>query len=639
MTFGENFFEDYAGQLVTNPDIALIELIANSFDAGADKITINWPLELNGDFFIEDNGEGMTKDEFIYRWTFLNYNRVKEQGDSIFYPLGNKKSKRRAFGRNGKGRFSAFCFSDKYFITTWKNNELNKFEVTKSLDQFSPFEIKLIKNKKKEKTGTRIDLIIENHYVPIDHIKDLICTKFISDPSVDLILNNEKIDLLSLGEQLVTKEVDTELGKIKIHFIEGEISGKSSLQNGITWWVNSRSVGPLSWFRMSEPGQLFIDRRTVEGKRYTFIVIADILIKYVKFDWSGFEIIKESPRNILKQVENVIEAWLRDLTYKPRIEQKKIIIEKNQSKIENLPKSSQDFIGKYIDDVQIKIPTMSEDSLSNSVAVLCNIEASRSGRDLLSALAKFSPDEMDKLYEIITQWTLQDAKLVLDELHWRLDLISQLTKLVNDPRTKELQQLQPLFEKGLWIFGPEYEGSTFTSNISLNKIIRSKLKGNNIGTVSPDMKNKRPDFVVLQESTIGAYSRAGFDLDTSEINGEEKVLILELKRGGFEITNKEIDQAKYYGIEILNSGSIIKSSNCISCIVLGSKVKLGTLSQKVGDNNEISVSPCLYDVVLKKANNRTFNLLKKIEEAKPEITYDKEIEGVLAGYHQGEFRS
>ena len=49
------------------------------------------------------------------------------------------------------------------------------------------------------------------------------------------------------------------------------------------------------------------------------------------------------------------------------------------------------------------------------------------------------------------------AKIVLDEIQTRLKLISELKIKIEMKGIDEVQQLQPLFEKGLWMFGPQFE--------------------------------------------------------------------------------------------------------------------------------------------------------------------------------------
>ena len=66
--FGQGFLEDHAGHIISDPGVALIELIANSYDAGATEVKIKWPDQIPGDFEISDNGTGMSREEFNRRW-------------------------------------------------------------------------------------------------------------------------------------------------------------------------------------------------------------------------------------------------------------------------------------------------------------------------------------------------------------------------------------------------------------------------------------------------------------------------------------------------------------------------------------------------------------------------------------------
>lgn len=45
-TFSTEFLEDHAGLIIHNRAIAVVELVANSWDAGADRAQITWPAEL-----------------------------------------------------------------------------------------------------------------------------------------------------------------------------------------------------------------------------------------------------------------------------------------------------------------------------------------------------------------------------------------------------------------------------------------------------------------------------------------------------------------------------------------------------------------------------------------------------------------
>ena len=72
--FEDRFLESFAGlSLIKDPKVAIMELIANSWDAGASKVKILWPLENGGRFSISDNGHGMTEAEFEKRFRTLAY--------------------------------------------------------------------------------------------------------------------------------------------------------------------------------------------------------------------------------------------------------------------------------------------------------------------------------------------------------------------------------------------------------------------------------------------------------------------------------------------------------------------------------------------------------------------------------------
>jgi Histidine kinase-, DNA gyrase B-, and HSP90-like ATPase len=86
--FGSDFLHDHVGQIIDEPTVAILELVANSYDAGADRVEIVWP-NLPGDTLsITDNGTGMTRKEFETRWRTLKYDRIAQQGMDVVFPSG-----------------------------------------------------------------------------------------------------------------------------------------------------------------------------------------------------------------------------------------------------------------------------------------------------------------------------------------------------------------------------------------------------------------------------------------------------------------------------------------------------------------------------------------------------------------------
>jgi hypothetical protein len=80
--FASRFLENHAGSLVKDPIAALIELVANAWDAGATNVRIQWPDEEHGTAFsIADDGQGMTTGEFEQRWRMLDYDQIPHPPD------------------------------------------------------------------------------------------------------------------------------------------------------------------------------------------------------------------------------------------------------------------------------------------------------------------------------------------------------------------------------------------------------------------------------------------------------------------------------------------------------------------------------------------------------------------------------
>ncbi len=217
------------------------------------------------------------------------------------------------------------------------------------------------------------------------------------------------------------------------------------------------------------------------------------------------------------------------------------------------------------------------------------------------------------------RWTATNAEIVLGELERRLTVLKDLQELIRDNGADELHELQPVFERGLWMFGPEYEAVEFTSNRSMNTVVRDFFQRQGVNA-----SRSRPDFVVLPDSSIGFY--CADDFTNGEVSGTRKILIIELKRGGFCVTQKELDQAREYAKELRAKGCAQQTTE-IEAYVLGASLEAGLQDNTIGDRTLIR--PCPYDLILNRAHARTFNLQKRIQDCEPEIKQDEDITEVL----------
>lgn len=123
--------------LITSPDIAILELVKNSYDAHASKVEITF----DDDYLsIADNGKGMSKKDLIDKWLFVAYSAKSDGTEDQSY---RDKFKRHYAGAKGIGRISCDRLA-RYLVLTTRSAEDNKTEI---LDvDWKTFEI----NKKAE---------------------------------------------------------------------------------------------------------------------------------------------------------------------------------------------------------------------------------------------------------------------------------------------------------------------------------------------------------------------------------------------------------------------------------------------------------------------------------------------------------
>ncbi len=108
--------------LITSPDIAILELVKNSYDAHASKVEITF----DDDYLcIADNGKGMSKSDLINKWLFVAYSAKSDGTEDKSY---RSKFKRHYAGAKGIGRMSCDRLARNLTLTT-RSAEKNKTEV------------------------------------------------------------------------------------------------------------------------------------------------------------------------------------------------------------------------------------------------------------------------------------------------------------------------------------------------------------------------------------------------------------------------------------------------------------------------------------------------------------------------------
>jgi hypothetical protein len=615
---GSLFEEDYLirtlGALVHSPEIALTELVANAWDAGATRVEILIPDDYNLKLVVEDNGTGLTKEQFENRWMRLGYNRIKHQGKNVIFPP-NVDGKRLAYGRNGVGRHGLLCFNNEYTVITNSGGKQSKFVIsTKSENQ--PFIIKEYNFDKSTTFGTRLEVIVTKNLPKPEKILEIISARFLHDPNFIISINKQTVPLEEHSGLINSTEIKVDDISLMAHFIDSQKSARSTLYQGIAFWQSNRLVGEPSWVL---GGEVVIDGRTKFAKRYTVVIKTNDLAEYIFEDWTGFKKV-ETMDKVYAEVISYVNKMFSEIA-KDSIEETKQQIKNDfSSEFSNLTPLAKYEVNEAIEAITIAHPTAKPETISIAVEAIINLEKSRTGKELLVKLAKLSDDDISGLNSLLEKWSVRDALSVLDEIDNRISVIEAIRKLSKDEDVDELHVLHPLVTAARWLFGPEFESAEYSSNRQLQSAVETVFK-KQIGKEVFNNHRKRPDIVVLNDATASITGTEMFDNETG-LSTVNKVLIIELKRGKFKLTREERNQAQGYVEDFVNCGSLI-GTPYIEAFVVGESFseKIQPIST-VQNENKIEMGKIritTFGQLVDTAEKRLFGLRQKLSERYDDI--------------------
>lgn len=616
---GSLFEEDYLirtlGNLANSSEVALTELVANAWDAGATLVEIFIPEKHGEKLTIEDNGIGMTKDEFYTRWMKLGYNRLKHQGKKVEFPDGLILN-RFAYGRNGVGRHGMLCFNNEYKITTNKNGVESNFTIT-TVSENEPFLIKNENFGKSKKSGTKLEVIITKNLPKSENILEIISARFLHDPKFIISINRQTIQLEQHKGLINFEKIEINGINLTVNLIDSKKARKSTIYQGIAIWQGGRLIGEPSWILGNH---MVLDGRTQEAKRYSVVVQTNDLADFIKKDWTGFRR-DDRLESIFAKIEESILRMFTEIAKDNIDETTKTIKKQYKSEYNDLTPLGKYEFNEAIRHITLNNPTAKVESISLAVETVLNLEKTRSGSELLIKLSILSNEDIKGLNTLLENWSVKDALTVLDEIDKRISVIEAIRKLSNDSTVDELHILHPLIASARWIFGPEFDSPEYSSNSQLQTTVE-KVFGKKIDKSLFNNNKKRPDIVVMGNSTFSITGTIDFDHENG-ISNINKILIIELKRGGFKLGRTERNQAVGYVEDFMTCGTII-GNPYISAYIVGESFseKIQPI-QTIENENKVEmgkVQICLFSQIVDSSERRLFNLRSRLNERYSDIS-------------------
>jgi hypothetical protein len=607
--FEENYLVRTLGRIAQDSEVALTELVANAWDAGASLVDLTIPPINALVLTVEDDGHGMTSSQFKSRWMKLGYDRIKHQSAIVEFPPERKGWRRKAYGRNGVGRHGLLCFADQYSVETWRDGKGTSFDIGTNSEE-NPFKIEKDGSFIRSSHGTKVSVLVERHLPDPDRIREILAARFIHDPQFVVRVNGISVALADQSGLIERMELEIEgCQPAEAYVVDSTRVAKSTIYQGIAFWVNGRLVGSPSWVVGTEA---VIDGRARFAKRYSIVIKADDWLTEIEQDWIRFksspkvDALFEATRVYARKVFSQLSATLVE-------ESSEEALINNREDFKGLSPLGRAEVASFARDLVKTTPTVSQDVLTAAVQAVINLEKARGGAGLLEKLTKLGESDIDGLDRLLSQWTVRDALAVLDEIDQRLAVIAAIEKLSGDDTADELHTLHPLVTQARWLFGPEFDSSEYSSNVSL-KTAAEKIFNKRVSSESFINAKQRPDIMVLGDATCSIVGTEGFDAADPTLTRIQSVLIIELKRGRFAIGREEMNQADGYVQDFLASGAL-DGTPMFRAFVVGHEIAPKTVREKELMEEKVlrgRVQAVSYGQLTRSAHQRLFRLKERI---------------------------
>jgi hypothetical protein len=607
------FEEDYVlrtlGKIGYDGETALTELVANAWDAGASRVSIVIPEDEGSTLTVEDDGHGMTPDNFRARWMKLGYNRVKNQGAGVEFPPERADQHRVPFGRNGVGRHGLLCFACRYEVETWRGGGATSF-VINTQNNPSPFYIERETKSQKAGHGTRLSVVVERHLPDPLSVRKILAGRFVHDPQFTVAVNGLSVPLAQHEGLLNTEVLRIGSGStVLAHIVDTTKAAQNTRYQGIAFWVNRRLVGTPRWAVGAIP---VLDGRSRFAKRYAVVIEADgTWAPFVEQDWSRFKSEPEVDR-LFAEVSSYVHRQVEALSASFVEENSEDALMRNREEFRNLSTGAKVEVAQFTHALVADYPSIAPEALAKAVRAVIQLQSGRSGARLLDKLMHLDETDIEGLDRLLEQWTVQDALIVLDEIDARLSVIAAIEKLAKDPATDELHTLHPLITQARWLFGPEFDSPEYASNSTLRTVAEEVFGSRKADTTFQNAR-RRPDLVILNDATVSLTGTATFN-GTDHLASLRDVLLIELKKGHSTISRDEMHQAEGY-IEDLMSNGALASRPFFHAYVVGHEIAQATTRTKsLGEGQDVfaRIHATTYSQLTDTANRRLMNLRERI---------------------------
>ena len=535
-------------QMYKRRDVALAELVANSWDAGSQNVFIAIPPQDRYDkasskIVVTDDGMGMTAGQVETDYLVVGRNRRRAGG--------LRPHDRAVMGRKGIGKLAGFGVASKMTVITWQDNEAVRFtldvnELTREDGVTADVPIRGFREvppvEVSSHSGTRIVLENLKHDTPLDltMLSEALGRRFSRSVRglMNIYINEAQVTEPSLplelrvpGEEGLDTAELSDGSTVKYYYGFAKEPIKSPQMRGFTIHVNGKTAQAPPFFFMVEgtaSGQ--------HGTRYmTGAIEADYLDQGTdnesdkistdrqEIDWED-----QSLQPLKEWGDALTRKALREWANRRGEVAVEQVHEDNvlTARIERLEPTTKAQVWKFVKMIG-QAETAPERALPLADALVRAYEY-RNFHDVISQIEQVGddPEQLYRLLSYLTEWKVLESRAILEIIKGRLDVVEKFhNMIVNDApetpnRNAGADNMHDLIAWYPWLINPDWQV------LSEEKGVTTQLREWNVADVPGSDDRTRFDFLAL--------------------TGEQQLVIIEIKRSGRAVEFDELQRLIKY---------------------------------------------------------------------------------------------
>ncbi len=463
-------------------DLAILELVANSWDAIATEVRITLPEEAEYEphssvIRIEDNGRGM--DDDIIQNEYLVVGRNRRQGGEI------EVEGRRLLGRKGIGKLAGFGIAKTINILTWREGKEIEFhwdaDSVKKEDSVAE-EVPILgisreAQNEEEPTGTIVTLSNLKHKtcINIENLHETLARRLSRTikGNMKIYINDEELKepVLELDHRVPNEGYEEEtLGSGAVIYFRFAFSKKvipSKEMRGFAIYANGKT--------MQAPPFFFDVEGTASGQHGTRYVTGEIEAGFLdesvedendvistdrqEIDWDA-EGVQEFREWGEKLSRNVLREWVSRRGEK--MENWILEDEGFKIRIEALDSTSKKQVSKFFKTLgQVEGETATARNLADSLIRAYEFQHFHNVIEKIEAIGE-DPDQLHGLLNYLFEWKVLESRAILEIVKGRIDIIEKFHTMIIEaaPETaprKGMDNFHDLIAGYPWLLNPEWQ--------------------------------------------------------------------------------------------------------------------------------------------------------------------------------------